>query len=232
MSHSVFITGSNRGIGLEFARQYAEEGWKVYASCRHPKDASELQKLQKEFPNIEIIHCDLNSESEVKDLENQFKHQALDVVINNAGVLEGFHRDLSQLNYKEFMHSFLVNSVAAFFVSRSLLPSLKLGKQKRLVAISSNLGSIHDNAASDWNVIPYKASKAALNMIMASLSVEPEFSDCTVLLLHPGWVKTDMGGRGATLEVQDSVASLRRVILKKGLPSGGFYNYQGEPMAW
>lgn len=232
MKNTVFITGANRGIGFEFAKQYAEEGWTVYATCRDPEQATALKKLAKQYQAIHMMKLDLNLEDEINFLSQQLNNIPIDVVINNAGILIGQYVNLSNLTSNQFIESYKINAIAPLLVFRALAPNLKLGTMKKMIAVSSIASSLSANLSEQWNIYPYKASKAALNMLMRCLSLEPEYIDLTVLLVDPGWVQTDMGGQEADIEPKVSVLGMREVIQRQDIPSGSFVGYDGKHRAW
>ena len=227
----VFITGTSRGLGLEIVKQYAEDDWKVYATCQNPQDAVPLQELANKYTNITIQKLDVSSEQEINSLRTRLKGIPIDVIINNAGIL-GDTLSLDKLTKKELLHVFSVNAVGPLLVSRALLPNLKQGRLKTIVAISSSLGCVSTNNCLEWNYYAYKASKVALNMLMTSFILELPH-DIRVLLVHPGSVKTAMGGKDAKIEPKESVLGIRtlvRDVVK--IPTGSFIDYQGNKMPW
>lgn len=231
MNHSVFITGSNRGLGLEFTKQYAEDNWTVYASCRNPKKCLKLKKISEKFPNVHIIKLDVSSESEINILRKKLQKTPIDLLINNAAILNKRKCSLQTLSKEELLESFFINAVSPLFVTRALLPNLKLGKLKTIVALSSAISSITENYAGEWNNYSYKTSKASLNMLMSCFANEPKFSDLRVLLLDPGWVKTDMGGKRAPLTPYESVSGMRSIISTTKV-TRSFITYQGKINPW
>jgi len=233
MKYTIFITGTNRGIGLEFVKQFAEKGHKVFATCREPKNAIFLKNLSQKYPNIIILKLDLRSIKQIEKLSRQMKDVPIDIVIHNAGIsgkkdLTLDNATIDDLN-RELTEVLAVNTIAPLLVTKTLLPNLKLGKIKTVVAISSLIASLTKNVPGEWNLYAYKASKAALNMIMSCLSVEPNDSDFRVLMIDPGWVRTDMGGEEAPISSAESVLGMCNIILNKSkAKSGTFLDYQGQ----
>ena len=221
---TVLVTGANRGLGLEFARQYAADGWTVIACCRKPGEAKELKKLAGP---VEVEALDVGDDAQIAALSKRLKGRAIDVLINNAGI----YGPRSGTNTAAWLEVFRVNSIAPLHLSHALADNVAQSEQKRIVSISSGMGSIGGNdSASDY---VYRSSKAALNMAMKGLSNELKDRGVIVAVLSPGWVKTDMGGRGAPLEAADSIASLRRVIAGlKRKDSGSFFSHDGKPVPW
>jgi NAD(P)-dependent dehydrogenase (short-subunit alcohol dehydrogenase family) len=210
MLPTVFITGSNRGIGLEFTKQYAENNWKVYASCRDPKSALR----------------------DINQLKKRLNKEPIDVLINNAGFLEKSKNTLLKISKSDLMTTFEINTLAPFLITQALLPNLKLGNLKTVANLSSVIASLSENYAAEWNVYPYKMSKAALNMLMSCLAADLKYSAFRILLLDPGWVKTDMGGKRASVSAQVSVAGMRAIINDDTITSRSFIDYKGQKNIW
>ena len=219
----VLITGSNRGLGLEWARQYAEAGWRVYATCRRPEQAEGLAGHR----------LDVTRPEQVQALAGALAGQPLDVLVNNAGVyFERWGRDrLGQIDYEAWLATLSVNTLGAFRVTEALLDNLAQGTKPLVVNISSHMGSIADiNTPNDY---AYRSSKAALNAASRGLSRELAGRGIGVLLLHPGWVRTRMGGDDAPLAPAESVAAMRALVARfTPADSGRFYRYDGVELPW
>jgi NAD(P)-dependent dehydrogenase (short-subunit alcohol dehydrogenase family) len=221
---TVLITGANRGIGLEFARQYAADGWDVVACCRKPGDAKALKKLDGA---IEIEALDVGNERAIAGLAKRLKGRPVDLLINNAGV----YGPRDGTDSKAWLEVLRVNAIAPLHLSQALAGNVAHSQQKRIVSISSSMGSIEGNGSGDDYI--YRSSKAALNMVMKGLSNELKDRGITVIALSPGWVKTDMGGKSAPLEPVDSVAAMRKLIGRLKLAdSGKFFSHNGQAIAW
>lgn len=231
MTHSVFITGASRGLGFEFAKQYAEENWNVYASCRTPKKALKLKKLSEKFPNINILKLNITSRTDIEALKKKFKKIPIDLLINNAAHLNKGRNYLEKLSREDLLKTFDINAVAPLFITRALLSSIKLSQLKTVASISSVISSITENYSDEWNNYEYKTNKAALNMLMSCFANESNHAGIRVLLLDPGWVKTDMGGKGAPITAFESVSGMRSVIQKTKV-TRSFITYQGKQNPW
>ncbi len=219
------ITAANRGIGLEFARQLVEAGHKVIATARPKADLSELERL-----DVRVEHLDVTDSKSAAALAEKLASQPIDVLINNAG-FAAERASFGELDVDSMLRSFDVNSLGAIRVSQSLLPNLRLGQAKQIIQISSKMGSMSDN--SSGGAYPYRMSKAALNMFNTSLSVDLAGEGFACVLLHPGWVRTRMGGKGAPTSLEESVAGMRRVIDNlKPKDNGIFYDFKGERIAF
>lgn len=231
--NSVLITGSNRGLGLEWARQYAREGWRVYATCRHPADSGELNQLASEFSCVTVHELDVTLPEQIRALADELGDAPIDVLINNAGVYhEHWGKDkLGRIIYDDWQDTLNVNTLGAMRVSEALIDNVAHSEKKLVVAITSHMGSITE--ISGPNDYAYRSSKAALNAAMKGLSYELKDLGTGVLLLHPGWVRTRMGGDSAPLSTHESVTGMRQIIERfKTADSGHFYRYDGTLIPW
>ena len=231
--NSVLITGSNRGLGLEWVHQYAKAGWRVFATCRFPENASNLEQLVSEYPNVSIHKLDVTNPVHIHNLVKELNDVPLDILINNAGVyLERWGKDkLGQIDFEAWQATFEVNTFGVMRVTEALIENLANSDKGLIVAISSHMGSIADIEAP--NDYAYRSSKAALNAAMKGLSIELKNRGIGVLILHPGWVRTRMGGENAPIKPEDSVSSMRRIVSKyKNNQSGHFYRFDGSEIAW
>jgi NAD(P)-dependent dehydrogenase (short-subunit alcohol dehydrogenase family) len=218
---TVLITGANRGIGLEFARQYSEDGWEVIATAR--QTSPELDALGVRVEPLELTDLDTVAAF------GQRLDGPLDLLIANAGVMEP-ERARTAEDGRAWAEMLTVNSIAPYLLACSCLDRLAQTKGKA-VAITSGMGSIEDNTSGGY--VPYRSSKAALNMAWRSLAIKTRRQGVICAVLNPGWVKTRMGGSGANLTPHDSVANLRQTIAKLGPEqSGGFFNHDGRPYPW
>ncbi len=228
-SQSILITGSNRGLGLEWARQYAEAGWRVYATCRHPDAAEDLQTLAERFPGVAILRLDVTRPEDVSAVADRLAGCALDRLVNNAGVyLERWGRDhLGAIDYNAWEQTYRVNVLGAMRVTEALARS----EGAVVAAISSHMGSIGDIASP--NDYAYRSSKAALNAVFRGLAFDLGSQRIGVLILHPGWVRTRMGGRHAPILPEESVRGMRS-LLERFTPemSGRFFKFDGKEMPW
>lgn len=228
-TYQVLITGANRGIGLEFARQYAEAGWKVIACCRDLKQATGLQELVNTYPDIKTYALDVADFSAIEALAAELKDVKIDVLINNAGVYP--HSDLDHADPEQWLHAFKVNSMAPFKMATAFAPNLAVGQLKKLVTLSSKMGSLDDNTSGGSYI--YRTSKVAANMVMKSLAIDLKPYGISVAALHPGWVQTEMGGPDALIDTRVSVSGLRNVIEHLNLAnSGQFIAYDGKVINW
>ena len=216
---TVLITGANRGIGLEFARQYAAEGWAVVATVR--EHSPELDAL-----NVRVERLDMRNLDAVAGFAERL--DSLDLLVANAGTY-GPKSPESGQEGEEWLETFAVNTVAPYLLAQSVLPLVERSEGK-LIAISTKMGSIEDNTSGGY--IAYRSSKSALNMAWRSLAIDNR-GKVTCAVIHPGWVQTRMGGRSAPLSPKDSVSGMRKVIddLTEA-DSGGFFSHDGSLIAW
>jgi NAD(P)-dependent dehydrogenase (short-subunit alcohol dehydrogenase family) len=216
---TVLVTGANRGIGLEFARQYAAEGWDVIATAR--QTGPELDAL-----GVRVELLDMADLDAVAGFAGRVA--SLDLLIANAATNQPMEA-LTASDAKAWAEMLAVNSVAPFVLARSLLPRVAEHKGK-MIAISSGMGSITQNSGG-W--IPYRSSKAALNMAWSSLALEARPLGVTAVMLSPGWVKTRMGGAGAEISAEESVGAMRRLIDELTIEqSGRFLRRNGSEIPW
>ncbi len=229
---TVLITGANRGLGLEFCRQYAAEGWDVIACCRRPELAADLYKLAQQYSAILVEALDVADFGQIDTLSRKLSDCPIDVLINNAGIYSDFNSGgFGQLDYQAWNQSFLINTQAPVKMTEAFLPQIKRSDKKLIVNISSLMGSMADNGSG--GSILYRSSKAALNAAMKSLSISLKNQSIGVLIFHPGWVKTDMGGPNALMDVEPSISGMRTVINNFTLDqSGCFIKYDGTSMPW
>ncbi|MEO5574094.1 MAG: SDR family oxidoreductase [Gammaproteobacteria bacterium] len=226
---SIIITGANRGLGLEFARQYAADDWRVFACCRKPQGAKELRALEKQHKNLTVHGVDVADHRQIDALAGDMSPEKIDVLINNAGV---YHDGaFGQLDYHTWIESFRINTFAAAMMAEAFVAQVGRSEQRLIVAITSLMGSIEDNTSGGSYL--YRSSKTALNSVMKSLSVDLKPRGIGALVLHPGWVKTDMGGAGGQITPEESVRGMRSVIERFTLKdTGHFLNYDGRELPW
>jgi len=230
---SILITGSNRGLGLEWVRQYAEQGWRVYATCRHPLEAPELQDLAAQNQQVTVHRLDVTKIEEMNALCVELRKEPIDVLLNNAGVYLEKYRDveLNKICYDQWLYTFQVNTLGAVRMTRAFCEHVARSEKKLVVVISTHMASIADIAAP--GAYYYRSTKAALNAVMEGIAFELKPRGIGVLLLHPGWVQTRMGGEGTSLMPPESVAGMRSLVDTFTLDrSGRFFRYDGIEMPW
>lgn len=227
----VFVTGASRGIGLELTRQLAERGDRVVAAARTPDGAPKLSALWGAHADrIELVQLDVASADSVAGLEQRVAPGPIDALINNAGVV-GKLRPLEDLDFDDMLNAYATDALGPVRVTRALLPRLEQGKSKKILNVSTGMASLADNGSGGaWG---YRMAKAALNMATRNLSIALRPKGFSCVVVNPGWVKTDMGGSGATMPVEESAARLLRILDTLDVKqSGSFLNYDGEPFPW
>ena len=229
---SVLITGANRGIGLEFARQYLADGWQVYAACRDPDSASELRRLaQASDHNLRILALDVTDPETVKAAAAELDGQAIDLILNNAGVGGAWGQAVGNIDYAAWAKVLDVNTMGPLRVAEAFVDHVARSERKLIVTLTSGMGSIADNTSG--GAFAYRSSKAAVNMVMRSLAIDLAPRGITCVVVNPGWVRTDMGGSQATLTPAESVKRLRDLIETLGpAQSGKFFNHDGREYPW
>jgi NAD(P)-dependent dehydrogenase (short-subunit alcohol dehydrogenase family) len=222
---TVLITGASRGIGLEFARQYAADGWRVIATCRTPAKADALRALR---PAVELLALDVADLACVTALGRELAAEAIDVMIANAGIYIARAMPPDAIELGPWLESFRVNAIAPLACAGAFLPHVARSHERKMIALGSAAGSLSRLRYGGTYV--YRSSKAALHAVWRAFAYDhPEI---IATLLSPSRVRTDMNPT-ATLAVEDSVAGMRRVIA--GLEqkdSGLFFRHDGEPVPW
>lgn len=229
---STLITGANRGLGLEFARQYAADGWQVYATCRNPNSASDLRRLvDASGYKIQIMALDVTDFASIKAAAAELEGQAIDLLLNNAGVGGPRGQTIGTIDYEAWAKVLDINTLGPLRVSEAFLDNVARSERKLIVTLTSGMGSIGDNTSG--GAFAYRSSKAAVNMVMRSLAIDLVPRRITCVVINPGWVRTDMGGPHGNQTPAESVVKLRRLIdnLSPG-HSGKFLNHDGREYAW
>jgi NAD(P)-dependent dehydrogenase (short-subunit alcohol dehydrogenase family) len=224
------ITSANRGLGLEFARQYAADGWRIFAACRNPHAAADLRDLARAGP-VTIFPMDVTDPQSIERAKAGLAEEAIDVLINSAGIVGKQNQRAGNVDYEVWKQVLDVNTLGPLRVTEAFTDQIVRGERKLVVTITSGMGSLADNISG--GAIPYRSSKAAVNMAMRSAAIDLAPRGIACVLVNPGWVKTDMGGQGAPLTATESVAALKRLIASIGLAqSGKFFNYDGREYPW
>ncbi len=239
---NVLVTGASRGLGLEFVRQLAARGERVFAAARNPHDAKELQALAAANAKlISVVELDVTDPQSIRAAAKQVAAavDSLDVLINNAGVLLGMSAmsdagkadQLGKLTMEHGMAVMQTNAVGPILVTQEFLPLLRKGANAKIVSITSGYGSLAET--STGTPYHYKASKAALNMYMHALAGDLKGDGLISVVISPGWVNTAMGGSGASLTPEKSVAGMLKVLDKLTInETGQFFNWNGGTIPW
>ena len=222
----VIVTGANRGIGLALVQQLLARGDTVEAACRRPAEATELRATGARVHGVDIA-----SGASVAAFAHALDGAAIDLVINNAGTYGDPRQRLEELDYEAAMRTFEINALGALRVSQAFVPHLRRGTGKKLAHISSNLASI--GATTRPGDLAYRMSKTALNMISKSIAAELHDDHIISIVVHPGWVRTDMGGPDAPLTPAESARGVLMQIDGAGfVDSGAFLDHRGGRWAW
>ena len=229
---TIVISGANRGIGLELTRRFLQSGARVVAGCRHPDSADALRALASASGKLEIVQLDVGDAASVAALGNALKDQPVDVLINNAGIMGGEHQALKDMDYAAWLQTFEINTLAPFRMTATLLPNLKLAKRARVITVSSQMGAF---AMGGMGVdrYAYCSSKAAVSRTMQIMAEELKADGIIVCPVHPGWVRTDMGGANAQISAEECAGGLFRLIENlTPAQSGRFWRWDGTEHPW
>lgn len=226
---TVLITGASRGIGFEFARQYAAEGWQVHAAARNPDKAAALNSLNAS--HVTIHRLDVEKHDEIRALAATLSGEAIDVLINNAGLWIGEDEHFGRFSNAQWMEQFRVHVFGTMAICEAFVDCVAASERRLMVNISSGNGCFGwPREAGDY---PYDTSKAALNLITKGLSLDLKDRGITVMCFTPGNVATDMSGPSAELQPEESISGMRRVIAQLDLgQTGSFIRYNGDAMPW
>ena len=229
---SVLITGANRGIGLEHARRFAAQGAQVFVTARSPDDAKELRALAatKDL-RVEILAYEARDAEAPERLKVALGNTPLDLLFANAGAPDDKTQSFGSINVESTLELIRINALAPLKLVEALADNVARSQRKVIAFQSSRLGSVTDNGAGGY--YPYRIAKCALNMITKNVSIELEPRGVIVVALHPGWVRTRMGGASAPVSVEECVTGQHRLLeeLKPG-HSGRFFNYDGGELPW
>jgi NAD(P)-dependent dehydrogenase (short-subunit alcohol dehydrogenase family) len=230
---TTLITGANRGIGLEFCRQYAVDGWRILACSRYPEKSDELNKLAAQHPEQIKIHAlDVADHVQIDRLAQVLADESIDLLINNAGIYPDSDKSgFGHTDYAGWIQAFRINTMAPLKMAETFATQIARGKQKTIVTITSKMGSIADNSSGGSYL--YRSSKAAVNMVVKNLAIDLKPIGITAVVFHPGWVRTDMGGPNALISAEQSVSGIRQVIARLTIAdSGRFFAYDGQEIPW
>lgn len=232
MSGTVLITGCNRGLGLEFAYQYARDGWRVHACARDLVHAEDLLALEARFPEqIELHTLDINRDGQIKALDRVLGDETIDVLINNAGYYGPKGVCFGKVERELWRQVMETNTLSPLMLTQAFYPRVATSRLKTVAFLSSKVGSISDNQSGGGYY--YRSSKTALNQVVKSLSIDLGGAGIKVVALHPGWAQTDMGGAQALITPEESVTAMRKLLVQlTNEQSGTFLNYNGTMIEW
>jgi len=219
---TILITGASRGIGRELCAQYQTDGWDVIAACRNPADVD---------LGCESLALDVRDPGSVQALQRSLEGRPIDILWNNAGVFLGRNQSLSDLDYDEWAETMLINTLAPIRIAAALVDNVAASERRLMAFTTSRMGSIGENTGG--GAYAYRSSKAALNMACKNLSLDLAARGIAVVVLHPGWVRTDMGGAQAAIDTATSVTGMRQTVDGLGVEATGrFLNYDGGELTW
>lgn len=229
---NVLVTGASRGIGLEFVRYGMQQGWRVFACCRHPQQADALLNMAKLANGRVTVHIvDLDELATIQALAYELRNDAIDLLISNAGIYGSSNMRFGNVDTESWQQAFKVNCIAPMKLVEVLIENLRMGQGRTVACLSSRMGSMADNSSGGSYI--YRSSKAALNSVVKSLSVDLRDQEIKVVALHPGWVKTDMGGPNAQITTAESVAAMMQSLEKLEIQdSGRFIDIDGSDVPW
>jgi NAD(P)-dependent dehydrogenase (short-subunit alcohol dehydrogenase family) len=228
---TILITGANKGIGLELAIRYAKSGNNVFACCRNPDNADELNILAEQY-DLTVVAVSVGDDSSVNAMAEKLQDTPIDILINNAGTIgpKPEQQTAYVMDFDGWADTMNINALAPVRVMHALMTNLRAGSNRKVVTISSQLGAISVDMPMNY---AYSASKAAINKYMKLAAIELAKENINVGLIHPGWVQTSMGGPGADITPQESAVGIINVIDKLNAENnGGFWNWNGEVHAW
>jgi len=228
---TTLITGCSRGIGLELAKFYAGEGWRVIATCRDPDGAPDLARFAKDHEHVSIHPLDVTDHASVAVLSEMLGDTPIDLLFNNAGTLGDRQRQgFGSLDYDAWRWELEVNLLAPVRMVETFVDNVAASDGKQIAVVSSILGSL---AEASGGLYAYRTSKAAVNMAVRALASDLASRGIVVVSFHPGWVRTDMGGPSAAVAPEESAAGLAGVLAGFGAENTGrFMRYDGAELDW
>ena len=225
MTKTILITGANRGLGFALAQRYESEGWRVLPTCRRPQDAHALQEL-----DLAPLSLDVTEASSIDALSQTLAGEPIDILFNNAGIFGPRGSEIGTLAPDAWLEVMKVNVVAPALIAQALVDNVALSEDKLIAFMSSDLGSVTDTSGGEYI---YRSSKAALNMVVATLAKDLAPREVRTVALSPGWVRTDMGGPDAGLSAEESAKGLKTVLdTLSPEQSELFLRYDGASVAW
>ncbi|HEB82182.1 MAG TPA: SDR family oxidoreductase [Gammaproteobacteria bacterium] len=229
---NILITGANRGIGLEMVRQAQQQGWRVFACCRNPHNADSLFNIARLSNGQISVHiADMLELATLQALSYELRNEAIDILVNNAGVYGPDKNRFGNVDVAGWLQTFQVNSIAPLKMVEAFIEQLNMGQRKVVACMSSKMGSMADNGYGNSYI--YRSSKAALNAVVKSLSIDLKEQGIISVALHPGWVKTDMGGPNAEISTTECVQQLLgHINALTPADSGRFIDIDGSDIPW
>ncbi len=228
---SILITGTNRGIGLELARCFAQDDWRVFACCRSPEQTDELHALAAKNNKISIHRLEVTDRAQIAELAEVLKAETIDILFNNAGIFGPKKQGFGETDRNGWLETFHVNCIAPMMISEAFVEMVARSRLRILAVMGSVMGSIAEN--SSGNHYAYRTSKAAVHMVIKGLSLDLADRGIITVALHPGWVRTRMGGPNAPLGADVSAQGVKKVLLGLSVEdSGCLIDSLGDKRVW
>ena len=228
----ILVTGANRGIGLEMVKIAVSKRWQVFACCRNPHAADKLNEVASMSAGLVSVKIlDVADRAQIQALAYEMRNECIDILINNAGIYGESNGSLGEFSDEDWLNTFKINTIAPLRVSEAFMEHVACSQKKLIATMSSKMGSMDDNSSGGSYV--YRSSKAATNAVVKSLSIDLAPKGITCIALHPGWVKTDMGGANAEITTRQCATQLFN-ILENSTPadSGKFIDVDGKQVPW
>lgn len=229
---TLLLTGANRGLGLELCKQFLQSGWKVIATCRNPNNATRLSVLVDKYPeHLTVYALEVSNSDQIAELKTKIGETPIDILFNNAGVYAGESNEFGSSNTEVWLDAFNINVISPMKMMETFVDNVAKGDMKIIASMSSKMGSINDN--SSGGSYAYRSTKAALNSVMVCASYDLKPKGIAAIMLHPGWVRTDMGGPNGELSVEESATSMRETLTKATIrDTGKFFDIDGSIIPW
>ncbi|HFE37960.1 MAG TPA: SDR family oxidoreductase [Gammaproteobacteria bacterium] len=229
---NVLITGTNRGIGLQMVKTAVSKQWRVFACCRNPHTAEKLAEVAQMSGGLVSMHTlDVADKAQIQALAYELRAESIDILLNNAGVYGAMNQEFGGIDEQDWLNTFRINTIVPMLIAEAFVENVARSERKIIASVSSKMGSIADNGSGGCYI--YRSSKAALNAVMKSMSIDLAPRNIACVILHPGWVKTDMGGPYAEITTRESVQQMFHTLDKVTLDdSGSFYEIDGRLLPW
>jgi len=231
MAETILITGANRGIGLALSQNFVSAGWQVFACCRTPEAAMELQHLSQQHPAVKIHPLEVSDPEQLHELAEDLKGVPIDILFNNAGIWGPPDQDFGALDEAWWLETLRVNVIAPMKIIEALVENVAASQRRIVATMGSKLGCLADNTSGGMYI--HRTSKAAAHMVMRGLACDLLDRGIVSVAIHPGWVRTRMNGPLAPLEPFESAEGIARVLLGLTLAdSGKLLTFEGKELAW
>jgi len=228
---SILVTGSNRGIGLELVRCFADLSWRVFAACRHPQDAAELQELAGAHPLLTVHPLDVSDPAQIRRLADELRDLPIDILFNNAGIFGPAQQGFGESDPAGWLETLRVNTVAPLQMAEAFVENVARSRLKVIASMGSLMGSLADNTSGGYYA--YRTSKAGVHMVMRGLAADLSPRGIVAVVFHPGWVQTRMGGPTAPVTPRESAAGISEVLQRlTPRDTGKFFDYTGAERPW